>query len=173
MGVELSLLPSIIILGLIAVAALWTAVSRPSPPENVTERRAAARVFVIAIAAQCIHFTEEATTGLNERFPALFGLPAVPQEVFVTLNLVAIGIWIVSVPGLRAGQTGAFFVAWFLALASVFNVVAHPVLALIDGRYFPGLVSSLLVGATGIWFCRRLYTATRLLPPTPGVGGAP
>lgn len=164
----MGLLPSIIILGLIALAALWIAVNRPSPRERTDERRAAARIFVIAIAAQCIHFSEEAPTGLNVRLPELFGLPPVALSVFATVNLVAIGVWIVSVPGLRAGQTGAFFAAWFLALASVFNVVGHPAFAVVTGGYFPGLATSLLVGVTGVWFCRKLYVATQPLSVTPG-----
>ena len=62
----LSLLPSIFILGLAALAAVFLALSRPSPPERHAERLAAARALAIAVAAQSVHFVEEATAGLHE-----------------------------------------------------------------------------------------------------------
>ena len=36
----------------------------------------------------------------------------------------------------------AALAAWFLAIAGMFNGIAHPLLALASGGYFPGLVSS-------------------------------
>jgi hypothetical protein len=157
-----SLLPSVIVLGTAAVVATYLTQSRPSPPENAAERAGAARVFVLALALMVVHVVEEATTGLPARFPAIFGLPPVSLSAFLTINVSFIAICIASIPGLRAGRPGAFWVAWFLALAGYINLVGHPLMALVEGSvYFPGLVSSPFVGAAGIWLWRRLDRATR------------
>lgn len=157
-----SLLPSLVVLGSAAVVATYLNQSRWSPPENVTARAGAARVFVLTVALTAVHMVEEATTGLAARFPALFGLPAVPLSTFVIVNATFIGICIASIAGLRAGRPGAFWVAWFLSLACFINLVGHPLMALaVGGAYFPGLVSAPFVGAAGIWLWRRLRRATR------------
>ena len=156
----LSILPSIFILGLAALAAMLLVRSHPSPPENVAERHAAARALVFAVAVQGIHFAEEVATGFHERFPALFGLPAMPLSIFVVFNLAWLGIWVASVPGLRSERPAAFFAAWFLAIAGMLNGIAHPLLAIAVGGYFPGLVTSPFIGAVSIWLWRRLRKAT-------------
>jgi len=110
---------------------------------------------------QCVHFAEEAATGFHERLGALLGLPGMELSVFVVFNLVWIGIWVASVPGLRSARPAAFFAAWFLAIAGMINGIAHPLLALAAGGYFPGLVSSLLIGVASVWLWLRLRRATR------------
>jgi hypothetical protein len=63
----------------------------------------------------------------------------------------------VSVRGSRL----ALFPIWFFALASIGNGIAHPVLAIIARGYFPGLVTSPIVGIVGILLWRRLTLLTR------------
>ena len=157
----LSLLPSIVVLGLAALAALFLARRRPSPSENVAERRGAARALSLAVGVQGIHFAEETATGFHERLPALFGLPGMPLSLFVVFNLAWLAIWVASVPGLRSQRLGAFFAAWFLAIAGVFNGIAHPLLAVAAGGYFPGLVTSPFIAGASVWLWLRLREATR------------
>ena len=157
----IKVLPSMTVLGLAAFAALLLVLSRRSPPENVAERLDAARALAIAVGVQSVHFAEEAATGLHERLGALLGLPGIPLSVFVVFNLTWIGIWVASVPGLRSARTVAFFAAWFLAIAGMFNGIAHPLLAIAAGGYFPGLVSSPFIGAASVWLWLRLRRATR------------
>lgn len=157
----LSVLPSLVVLGLAAIAALSLAQSRPSPPENEMERLAAARTLALAAGVQSVHFLEEMATGFPERLGALLGLPAMPLSFFVVFNVTWIGIWVASVPGLRSARSAAFFAAWFLAIAGMLNGVAHPLLALAAGGYFPGLVTSPFIGGAGYWLWRRLQGATR------------
>jgi hypothetical protein len=156
----LSLLPSAIVLGLAALAALYLVMSRRSSPENVAERLAAARTLALAVGVQSVHFVEEATTGFHERLGALLGLPSMPLSFFVTFNLTWLAIWVVSVPGLRSARSGALFAAWFLAIAAMFNGIAHPLLAIAEGGYFPGLFSSPFIAAAGVWLWLRLRGAT-------------
>ena len=154
------MLPSILVLGLAAVAALLLTLNRRSPPELAAERSSAARMLLLALVIQSIHFAEETVTGFHERFPGLFGLPEIPFYGFVAFNLAWIGIWLVSVPGLRSAHSAAFFASWFLAIAGMVNGIAHPVLALADGSYFPGLVTSPFIALACVFLWQRLRQAT-------------
>ena len=156
----LSLLPSMVVLGLAAIAALrFTLVDR-SPPENKAERHVAARALAVSAGIQAIHFSEEALTGFPQQLGALLGLPAMPMSFFLAFNLAWLAIWAASVPGLQSARTGAFFAAWFLAIAGMFNAIAHPLLALAAGGYFPGLFSSPFIGAAAALLWLRLRAAT-------------
>jgi hypothetical protein len=162
----LSLLPIALGLGPAALAALALTWSRWSPPERRAERRAAARVLALALGVQSVHFAEEAMTGFHDRLGALVGLPGMPFPFFVLFNVMWLGIWVASVPGVRSARGLAFFAAWFLAIAGAFNGIAHPLLALASGAYFPGLVTSPVIGAVSVWLFLRLRgaTAARYLP---------
>lgn len=157
----LSLLPSIVILSSVSIAAVCLAVTRRSPIEAKVQRRDAALALSMAVGAQTMHFVEEWVTGFHELFPALVGLPAMSLRAFVTFNMAWIVIWISSIWGLGSGRPTAFFAAWFLALAGMFNGIGHPLMALSAGGYFPGLVTSPLIGLISVWLWLRLRGATR------------
>ncbi len=154
------MLASVLVLTAAAIAALFLTLTRQSQTESKTARHAAARALALAVGVQSVHFAEEAATGFHERFPALFGLPAMPLSFFVVFNVTWLGIWVASVPGLRSGRSAAFFAAWFLAIAGMFNGIAHPLLAIAARGYFPGLASSPLIGAAGAFVWIRLRNAT-------------
>lgn len=164
----LSLLPSIFVLGLAALAALLLVLNRQSPLGNVPERLAAAKSLALAVVVQGVHFTEEAVTGFPERLGALLSIPAMPMAFFIVFNVTWLGIWVVSVPGLRLAWPAAFFAAWFLAIAGMFNGIAHPLLAIAAGGYFPGLLSSPLIAGAGIWLWLKLRRATSSNPTSEG-----
>lgn len=155
-----SVLPSVVILGVVAIAAARLARGRSSPDEAVAERVAASTVLAITTAIQAVHFAEEWITGFQIRFPALLGLDPMPLSFFVPFNLAWIAIWIVSVPFLRRGSRAAFFAAWFIAIAGMLNGVAHPMMAIVSGSYFPGLITALFIGVAGVILWQRLRAAT-------------
>ena len=157
----LSVLPSAIVLGIVAIVAVRLAHRRSSPVNADSERIAASTVFGIAIAVQGAHFAEEWRTDFHVQFPALMELDPMPLSVFVSFNLAWLAIWVVSMPSLRSGSRPAFFAAWFLAIAAMLNGVAHPMMALASGGYFPGLITSPLIGAAGVILWQRLRGATR------------
>jgi len=163
-----NLLPSVFVLGLAAVAALLLAWNRPSPAAKVEERRAAARALALALFAQSAHFAEETATGFDERLPALFGLPAMSFTGFLAFNLAWLAIWAVSIPLIRTARPFGFFAAWFLAIAGMANAIVHPLLAIAQGGYFPGLVTSPVSGVASLWLWLRLRQAT--LPDESGDG---
>ncbi len=154
------MLPSIIVLGLAALAAILLARRRPSPPGNTSERLTASHALALSTGIQIIHFIEEAATGFHERFPALLGFPSMPFSFFVVFNLAWIAIWIASIPGLRTARPVAFFAAWFLAIAGILNGIGHPLMAIAAGGYFPGLVSSPFIGLACAWTWFKLRLAT-------------
>jgi len=157
----LSIVPSIVVLGLVALVAVALARRHRSPAALRVERHAASVALLIATAVQSVHFCEEWATGFHIRFPALFGLPAMSMTFFVAFNLAWIAIWIVCIPRLRESSSFAFFAAWFLALAAVLNAIAHPLMAVAVNGYFPGLISSPLIGLAGLWLWLKLRKAVR------------
>ena len=54
----------------------------------------------------------------------------------------------------------AFLPVWFFVLAQLANAVAHPILAIVAGGYFPGLATSPVVGIVGLWLGVTLWRAT-------------
>lgn len=61
---------------------------------------------------------------------------------------------------------------WFLGIAGVVNGVAHPALAqlaLRAGSYFPGLITSPLIGGLGLTLLRRLTSITQNPDSSSGV----
>ena len=155
-----SVIPSIVVLGLVAIFAARLALQRPSSVAAATERVAATRVLGITTVIQAAHFAEEWSTGFHIQFPALMGLDPMPLFFFVPFNTAWIVIWIVSMPLLGRGNRPAFFAAWFLALAAMLNGVAHPLMAIAAGGYFPGLITSPFIGVAGLILWQRLREAT-------------
>ncbi len=143
-----------------AVVALWLTISRGGVAASAAAVQPAVRVAAIAIAAQAGHFVEELTTGIHERLPAAFGLAPLSLRLFVSFNLAWLGIWVLSAWGLARRRQVALFPLWFLGVASVANGIAHPLLALNAGGYFPGLATSPLVAALGALLLARLSRVT-------------
>ena len=160
-----SVVPSVVVLGLVAIVAVRLARSRSSPIESAKETIAASTFLIVATAIQGAHFAEEWATDFHVQFPALLGLDPMPLWFFVAFNLAWIAIWIVSVPFIRLGRRPAFFAGWFLAIAGTLNGVAHPMMAIESGGYFPGLITSPFIGVAGVILWLRLHRATSTPAP--------
>lgn len=154
------ILPSIAILGTVAAVALYLTLARGSVGGSGTQLRAAVWIAIATVLLQGTHFAEELATGFHLRFPELFGLAPMPVGFFVWFNLGWFAIWSLSLWGLATRRRIALFPLWFLALAAVVNLAAHPLLALRQGGYFPGLISSPFVGIAGAILFRQLLRLT-------------
>lgn len=141
------------------MALLLTILRRPVDGDQVGRERTA-RLFLIGLAAQCMHFMEEFVTRFQDRFPTLLGLSAWSQNFFVVFNLIWLSVWILSSIGLRRGYRLALFPVWFFAIGAIVNGIAHPMLAVVARGYFPGLVTSPIVGALGVMLWVRLQALT-------------
>jgi hypothetical protein len=151
-------------LGAAAIAAALLTVTRGGIGADAGELRASVRVAVVAVLLQAAHFAEELATGFRERFPELLGLSPWSPRFFVSFNLVWLAVWALSLRGLAARRRLALFPLWFLAIAGVANGVAHPLFSALVGGYFPGLVTSPLVGVAGLVLLRRLLRVTAAAP---------
>ena len=119
-------------------------------------------LLLLGIAVQCLHFTEEFITGFYERAPRFAGLAPWSSEFFVTFNLMWLAAWMVGAVGIRHHVRAALFPVWFLALALIANGLAHPLLAVAIGGYFPGLYTSPVVGGMGLALVAQLWMTTRV-----------
>lgn len=153
-------LPTILVLGLAAVASVALVRGRTTPAELVSERRQASRALALATLLQAVHFVEEASTGFHAELGALLNLPAMPFAFFIWFNVAWLVIWILAVPGVSRGYSSGYFAAWFLSIAGMVNAVAHPALSILGGAYFPGTISSPLVGAACLWLFLKLRKST-------------
>jgi len=147
-------------LTLAAIAAAWLTIARGIIAVGSPPHRAAVRLAVVALMLQAVHFTEELLTGFPRRFPELLALPPWPPGFFVPFNVLWLVVWALGCRGLAAGRRLALFPCWFLGIAGAANGIAHPVLSLRAGGYFPGLATSPLLGLVGLLLCRQLYLAT-------------
>jgi len=147
-------------LSVAAVIALALTLARDGISADPKQLRSAVRVAVVAILFQVTHFAEELVTGFPQRFPELLGLAPWSLRFFVSFNLFWLAAWVLSVFGLAGRRRLAMFPLWFLALGCVANGIAHPLFALRTGGYFPGLVTSPLVGIAGVLLLRSLFRVT-------------
>lgn len=148
-------------LSVLLLIALAITVARPRVSASDSARRRLTLLVVVTVAAQAVHFTEELMTRFYERFPVLLGLQPWSFNFFVIFNLTWLAIWLLALPALRAGIVAALVPFWFLALACLANLVAHPLLALGSSGYFPGLFTAPVVGVAGLVLFRELLDFTR------------
>jgi hypothetical protein len=152
-------------LSVAGIAALLLTILRRPVDGDRERREQIIRIFLIGLAAQCLHFMEEFVTRFQDRFPALLGLPAWPENFFVVFNLIWLCVWILSAAGLRRGNWFALFPVWFFAIAAIANGIAHPVLAVVARGYFPGLMTAPIVGLLGVMLWLRLQALTSFQRP--------
>lgn len=147
-------------LAVAAIAAAFLTVLRVPVAVRADERRRTTALFVVGVLFQALHFAEEYATRFFDRFPSVLGLSSWSPNFFVIFNVCWIGIWVCAAFGLHAGYRSAFFPAWFFAIAAIANGIAHPLLSLRVGGYFPGLVTSPILGVVGLLLWSRLIAAT-------------
>jgi hypothetical protein len=161
---------------LFGTAGLWVALllslaltllRRPRWADSHSRERVQA-ALVLGLAAQCLHFLEELLTHFPQRFPTLLGLAAWSDAFFAAFNLIWLSIWLVCVLGLALRWRLALLPIWFFALSCLLNGVGHPLLSLARGGYFPGLITSPLVGVIGVLLGWRLLDFTRSSRSAPG-----
>jgi protein-S-isoprenylcysteine O-methyltransferase Ste14 len=140
------------------VALLLTLFRRPAAGDEQLRRTAV--LFAAGIACQILHCSEEYATRFYERFPAVMGLKPWTSDFFLTFNVCWLIIWVWAAFGLRNRSRVAFFPVWFFAIAAALNGVAHPLLSIRVGAYFPGLITSPFLGLLGVWLLVRLKAIT-------------
>src|SRR2546421_6239073 len=144
----------------VAIVALGLTIARKPVKDSVDAIDAIIRLYLIGIAFQCLHFTEEYVTRFYVRAPEFLGLVAWPSEFFVIFNLSWIALWLLAAVGVKRGIRVAYFPLWFFAVGMVGNAIWHPLLCLATGGYFPGLFTSPFAGIIGVLLLSRLRRLT-------------
>lgn len=142
----------------VAVVLTW---NRRPAGRDPAARRQLMRLAAAALAVQGVHFVEEWLTHFYLWYPELLGLAPWSASLWVAFNLAWIAVWALALGGLVLDWRLAQVPIWFLAIASAVNGVAHPLLALAAGGYFPGLWSSPLCLVAGVVLLREMTSFTR------------
>jgi len=126
--------------------------------------------FLVVLALQCLHFAEEFTTGFQRLFPPRLGLVPWPDSFFVIFNATWLCIWALTAAAILAGRSSRLVATpvWFLAFGAIANGIAHPLLSLAAGGYFPGLFTAPVLGVAGLVLLRRLTRARDDKPAAAG-----
>jgi len=146
-------------LWLVFGAAVVTSVRAGSFAADRSAKRALRLRVLLCTCVQTAHFLEEWQTGFHQRWPAFLGLEPWPETFFVIFNAAWLAVWLATASLIPRGGIVTRAAAWFLALAAMLNAVAHPLLAVSAGGYFPGLWTSPLLGAAGYALWRVLRDA--------------
>lgn len=147
-------------IGLAGSLLLWTVRVPADPGRSIAYR------YFIVTALLCFHLLEEYLTGFQTRFPLLFGYGyAWSDAQFLSLNLAWLGILVLNGAWLLAKARLSYLLTWFIAIMGIANGLAHPLLSLQAGGYFPGLITSplmLLAGLALFSTCWRRSTAAAI-----------
>lgn len=137
----------------------------PAPfPERGDPSRRFQLTFGLLILAQAAHSLEEYFGRLWETFPPAYFLTGVVSQDrefgFLVINvvLVTFGVWCYLFPVLRRWSTaGGIALGW--ALVELVNGIGHPLWALQQGGYTPGLGTAPLLFVLSLVVLRRLRDA--------------
>jgi len=142
-------------IGMVIAYLLWVAARWNNDPAAILP------VYLLAIAVQCLHFTEEFVTGFQRRFPKLIGYEWSDAR-FLTFNLVWLAVFVLAALGVYRRVPLAYLVVLFFALAGgVANGAGHLLLCATQGGYFPGAVTAPFCLLLGIVLLTRLFGETR------------
>jgi hypothetical protein len=145
--------PAIILLsgGLVVAYGAWASLRWRSDGTEVLP------VYLLAIAVQCLHFTEEYLTGFQHQFPRLFG-DDWSDARFVAFNMLWLAAFVLAALGVYRRIPLAYLIVFFLALiGGLGNGISHLVLSATYRRYFPGLITAPLCLLLGFTVLTRLF----------------
>ena len=147
----------------LAYALFWTTCWRQMPePSRILP------IYLIALAVQFLHFTEEYLTRFDIRFPGLWSAPAYPRDVFVGFNMVAYAAFTVGALILfYRVRAVAMVPLFFVAYGVIGNAIGHAAFCIGVRGYFPGFWTSLAYWVLGPLLLKRLWeTRRRTLAPS-------
>jgi uncharacterized membrane protein len=150
--------PAIVLLsgGLVLAYCVWAAAPWKNDASSVLP------VYLIAVAVQCLHFTEEFVTGFQHKFPRLFGEDWSDAR-FVIFNLLWLAAFVLAGLGVYRRISLAFLIVFFLSLiGGVGNGSSHLVLSAMHRGYYPGLLTAPFCLVMGVVVLHRLFAGRRL-----------
>jgi len=140
--------------GLVLAYGVWAAARWKNDPAAVLP------IYLLAIAVQCLHFTEEYVAGFQHQFPRLFGDDWSGAR-FVTFNMLWLAVFVLAGLGVYRRAKLAYLIVLFLALiGGVGNGISHLVLSATYRGYFPGLITAPFCLIVGITLLTRLFAGS-------------
>lgn len=135
-------------------AWLFTTYKKPADPQTILP------LYLVLVAFELIHMSEEAITDFPGKFGSLFGEDF---SVFAPMVLLLGGIWVLAGVGLMYKNPVANFFVWFVAIGpGVINGIAHFIFPILAGTlYFPGLITVIFPFIVSILLIKRLLAETR------------
>jgi hypothetical protein len=116
-------------------------------------------VYLVALAIQFLHFTEEYVYGFQFRVAEIMsGMPPFNVNVFVAFNMLAYCLFLLAGLGMYKGMKFPMIIVWFFAICVMGNAIWHLLLTLRVGGYFPGLYTSFAGWILGPILLKRLWT---------------
>ncbi len=114
--------------------------------------------YGVALAIFVVHACEEFLTGFQRRLPALVGTRWTDTQ-FLVFNAAWFATFVLAAWGLHRRHPLAVLIVLFLALGGgVGNGVAHLLLVVTQGGYFPGAWTAPLCLIVGAALLRQLFT---------------
>ena len=115
-------------------------------------------IYLIALAIQFLHFTEEFIYGFQFRVTEIMaGMPPFKVNVFVAFNMIAYCLFLLAAVGMYKGIKFPMIIVWFFAICVMGNAIWHLLLTLKVGGYFPGLYTSFAGWILGPILLKRLW----------------
>lgn len=145
-------LPAILVsLGLVIAYGLWT-------HGGWHYARPLRAVFFIATAVFLTHAAEEFLFGLQQALPELFGRYPWSDGQFAVFNVAWAMVFGVAAVRVAPGRPlPVLIILFFAVVGGVANGVAHLLLVLQRGGYFPGAWTAPVCLVMGVWLLRLLY----------------
>ncbi len=104
-------------------------------------------IYLIALAIQFLHFTEEYIYGFHLRVTEIMaGMPPFNANVFLAFNMVAYCLFLLAGLGMYKGLKFPMIIVWFFAIVVLGNAIWHLLLTLRVGGYFPVCIPHLQAG---------------------------
>src|SRR5918997_7092908 len=86
-------------------------------------------VYLVALAIQFLHFTEEYVYGFHLRVTEIMdGMPPFNVNVFVAFNMIAYCLFLLAGLGMYKGMKFPMVIVWLFAIAVLGNAIWHPAL---------------------------------------------
>jgi len=115
-------------------------------------------LYLIALAVQFIHFTEEYLTDFITVLPKLLNQPPYPEDFWLVFNMIAYAVFVLGAIFLFVRKREFFVIPlFFILMGVVFNGIAHVLLAVFVGGYFPGLFTALAYLIIGPLLLRIIF----------------
>ncbi len=115
-------------------------------------------IYLIALAIQFLHFTEEYIYGFHLRVTEIMaGMPPFNANVSLAFNMVAYCLFLLAGLGMYKGLKFPMIIVWFFAIVVLGNAIWHLLLTLRVGGYFPGLYTSFAGWILGPILLKRLW----------------